>query len=99
VGDVTPVEMSSNQKRFRVNDCVLVELGYALAFKAVEDIVLPSMIRTKEEGFPEKSDAANPQFPFDIEHMRRLHFSTKEELKRLLRTELTAKLQRKGWLP
>lgn len=99
VGDVTPVEMSADKKRFRVNDCVLVELGYALAFKAVEDIVLPAMIRTKEDGFPDKKDTANPRFPFDIDHMHRVHFADKAQLKSQLRTELIAKLKRKHLLP
>ena len=40
----------------------------------------------------------NPQGPFDLRTVRRIQFSTKEQLKRKLRTELEAILAKKGWL-
>lgn len=89
LGDVTPV--FAYERRLRANDNVLVEVGYALASKPPEQIILVAM---------ERNDLAqgNPQFAFDIKTVRRHDWPSKEKLKDILRAELEAGLRRRGWL-
>ena len=91
IGDLTPVYAYGD--RLRVNENVLVEVGFALASKEPNQIILLAMKRTDIPG-----DASNAKPTFDISHVRRHEFSNKDELKRKLRTELEASLKARGWL-
>jgi hypothetical protein len=91
VGDLTPVYAYG--QRLRVNENVLVETGFALASKEPSQIVLLSMVRDDVPG-----DASNAKPTFDIAHVRRHEFRTKDELRRKLRTELEASLRARGLL-
>lgn len=91
VGDLTPVYAYG--ERLRVNENVLVEVGFALASKEPNQIILLSMKRNDVPG-----DAANAKPTFDIAHVRRHDFRAKEDLRRWLRAELEAVLRSRGWL-
>jgi hypothetical protein len=91
VGDLTPVYAYG--ERLRVNENVLVEVGFALASKEPSEIVLVAMKRDEVPG-----DAANAKPTFDIAHVRRHEFRTKDELRSRLKTELQAVLKARGWL-
>jgi len=91
VGDLTPVYAYG--ERLRVNENVLVEVGYALASKEPNQIVLVAMKRDDVPG-----DATKAKPTFDIAHVRRHDFVGKDDLRRRLRTELEAALRARGWL-
>jgi hypothetical protein len=91
VGDLTPVY--AYDQRLRVNENVLVETGFALASKEPSEIILLSMVYDDVPG-----DALHAKPTFDIAHVRRLEFRTKDELGRKLRIELEAALRARGLL-
>jgi hypothetical protein len=90
VGDLTPVYAYGD--RLRVNENVLVEVGFALASKDPNQVILLAMKRDDVPG-----DATNAKPTFDIAHVRRHEFKNKDELRRKLRTELEASLRARGW--
>jgi hypothetical protein len=93
VGDVTPVYAYGD--RLRMNENVLVEMGFALGSKEPNQIILLAMRRTDVPGEAQ----SNPQRAFDIAHVRRHEFTDKNDLRRRLRVELEAALRARGWLP
>lgn len=91
VGDLTPVYAYGG--RLRVNENVLVEVGFAMASKDPNQIVLLAMKRTDVPG-----DATNAKPAFDIDHVRRHEFHDKKGLRKWLETELETALKARGWL-
>lgn len=89
VGDMTPV--FAYERRLRANDNVLVEVGYALASKPPDQIILLAM---KRDDLTE----GNPQVAFDVATVRRHEFDSKDGLRKRLRTELETVLRKRGWL-
>lgn len=67
--------------------------GYALASKDANQIMLVAMKRADVPG-----DAENPKPTFDIAHVRRHEFTSRDDLRRRLRTEVEAALRARGWL-
>ncbi len=91
VGDLTPVY--AYKGRLRVNENVLVEIGFALASKKPNEVILLAMRRTDVPGEPGEAKPA-----FDIAHVRRLEFTEPAELRRKLQTELETALQERGFM-
>jgi len=91
VGDLTPVYAYGD--RLRVNENVLVEVGFALASKDPNQIILLAMKRNDVPG-----DASKAKPTFDIAHVRRHDFLAKDDLRRWLQGELEAVLRSRGWL-
>lgn len=89
IGDLTPV--AHHAGRLCPNDNVLVEVGYALASKPPEQIILLAKNRSDWE-----SEGA--QLAFDIAHVRRHMFNSKTEARNRLRIELEATLTNRKWL-
>lgn len=90
VADITPV--AADGTRVRLNDNVLLEVGFALAAKGHGRVVLVSVER------PELTTGRT--FAFDIANVQRLPFdlTKKSAFRSRLRVELTAILERHGWL-
>jgi hypothetical protein len=93
IGDLTPVYAYGD--RLRVNENVLVEVGFALASKEPSQIILLALRRDRVDV---PGDGKNAKPTFDIAHVRRIEFGDKEELRRKLRVELEAVLRARGWL-
>jgi hypothetical protein len=91
IGDLTPVYAYNN--RLRVNENVLVEVGFALASKDANQIILLALHRDDVPG-----DGKNAQRSFDIDHVRRHEFKTKDQLQHTLKIEVEAALRARGWL-
>lgn len=91
VGDMTPVY--AYKGRLRVNENVLVEVGFALASKPSSQVILLSRVRSDVPGDPKHAKPA-----FDIAHVRTLCFETSTEARDKLQTELQAALRDRGWL-
>jgi len=89
VADLTPV--AEHDGRLCPNDNVLVEVGYALASKEPEQIILVSKRRPELE-------SGGARLAFDIAHVRRHPFDAASDLEARLLTEITAILQRRNWL-
>jgi len=89
VADVTPV--AADGERLRLNDNVLVEVGYALASKDPGQIVLVALERDIEVG---------RKVAFDIANIQRLTMKVgrKAEFRTRLQAELDAVLRTRGWL-
>ncbi len=94
VGDVTPVVKYA--KRLYPNPNVLIEVGYALASKSADEIVLVEHLRDAAD-IP--GEAEGPlSFPFDIDHFKRLRYSEPKELRAAVEAFLRATLAKKGLL-
>lgn len=92
VGDFTAVYQYEG--RLRVNENVLVEVGYALASKEPSQVLLLALKRDDVPG-PE-ADVVNRAF--DIAHVHRLEFGAEEkpaDVRSRVRTELEAALRRR----
>jgi hypothetical protein len=90
IGDLTPVYAYG--ERLRVNENVLVEVGFALASKEPSRIILLAKSDVEVPG-----DKTNAKPAFDIAHVRRIPFKDKVGLKRSLTQELEALLRVAGW--
>ncbi|MBT9313600.1 hypothetical protein [Leptothoe kymatousa] len=85
IADATPiVEIDSDLPLLVPNPAVCVELGYALAHKRPEQLIIAHHERDDLPG----------QFPFDIAAQHKLEFSNKSNLQKALPKLLDAKLQR-----
>ena len=91
VGDMTPV--FAYEDRLRVNENVLVEVGFALASETPSQVILLAVRRGDVPGQPENAKPA-----FDIAHVRRLQFVKPAELRGKLQKELEEVLRTKGWM-
>lgn len=91
--DVTPVYRAF--RRLNPNPNVLVEVGYALAHKAPEQVLL--MEKKREPGDVPGDDKAATQLPFDISTVHRIAFDSSTDLRQRLLAELVALLEKKSW--
>lgn len=88
VADVTPVTVDNNRRR--LNDNVLIEVGYALASKAPSEVLLLAMKR---------EELAPGNFAFDISNVQRIEVTKDEKRSGRVQAEIEEMLRRKGWLP
>lgn len=89
VADLTPI--LAHEDRLYPNANVLVEVGYALASRDPQQLLLLSKKRPDLE-----SDER--RLPFDIAHVRRHSFQSQSDLQKRLLIELRSILQNRGWL-
>jgi hypothetical protein len=89
VADLTPI--LAHEGRLYPNANVLVEVGYALAGKDPQQILLLSKNRPDVE-------SNGSRLPFDIAHVRRHAFHSQSDLQKRLLTELRTILQNRRWL-
>lgn len=87
VADVTPV--AADNGRRRVNDNVLIEVGYALASKDPGQVLLLAMRR---------DDLAKGNVAFDIANVQRIELAPDGKKDGRVQAEIEAMLRRKGWL-
>jgi hypothetical protein len=87
VADVTPV--ASDNGRRRVNDNVLIEVGYALASKEPGQVLLLAMRR---------DDLPEGNLAFDIANVQRIEITPDGKKDGRVQAEFEAMLRRKGWL-
>jgi hypothetical protein len=93
VADITPVATYEN--RLVPNPNILIEVGYALAGKEAEQVVLVEHSVKTNEWL-----AANPgaRLPFDIDHVRRIAYGAPSQLRQRLETEIRTVLGRRGYV-
>lgn len=88
VADVTAVAHDNGRRR--LNDNVLIEVGYALASKVPSEVVL---LCVKRDDLPAGNVA------FDISNVHRIELDQGDKKGGRVQAEIEAILTRKGWLP
>lgn len=92
VADVTPVCAYDN--RLMPNPNVLIEIGYALASRAPEHLMLIARRARIAELLQQNPDA---RFPFDIDHVNRIEYEAPATLSSRLEAEFETRLRTMGF--
>lgn len=93
VADSTPVAV--HKSRLLPNPNILIEIGYALASKPAEQVILIEHSAHTKTLLAEDSAA---RLPFDIDHVHRVRYDAPAELRKRLESEIRQLLQRLGRL-
>lgn len=93
VADITPV--STYENRLVPNPNILIEVGYALAGKGPEQLILVEHAKKTEEWLAVYPRA---RLPFDIDHVHRIAYDVPGSLRTRLERELRTILERRGYV-
>lgn len=93
VADITPVATYEN--RLVPNPNILIEVGYALAGKGAEQLILVEHTAKTDAWL---ADYPRARFPFDIDHVHRVAYDSPSSLRKRLEKEIRTVLERRGYV-